>query len=319
MDTVGIVGPGPRFGALSQLLDRGDTEVKWTDLDGGESVDEPPAGTAERIDPEALKRIHLVFVCVPLHRMTNAARRIGEYLSGRHVLVHLGRTLVRDSLEPISELLTRETPTRRVGFVSGPMCSSDVEAGRGGAAVCASAFPEVIDMVDGALSSDSFRIYRNADVVGAEAAATYTRVIALVGGMASELDLGRSATATLFARGLAETARFVEDFGGEERTTFGLAGAGNLHADTAGGGSIDFRIGRRLAECGGDVEAVRDGLEPVESEMFDLLEALAPHSDTVEGDDFPISSAAADIVFGETSLAGAVARLMSHPRERDRA
>lgn len=311
MNTVGVVGPGLRFRALTHLLERGGTTVQWTELGDRRETSQPPSPAAERISPEGLRRTHLVFVCVPLHRMTEAARRLGEHLSGRHVLVHLGRTLVTESVDPISELLTRETPTRRVGFVSGPMGEDDVEADRPASAVCASAFPEVIEMVDGALGSASFRLARNQDVVGAEVAATYTRIVAAVCGMTSCLALGPSATSTLFARGLEETARFVEHVGGDDETTFGLAGAGNLHADTTGMGSIDYRIGREVAERGGEVGEVCEELGPVEAEIFDLIDALAPAADG-EGPDLPILRVATEVARGEAELDVAVDRLLSN-------
>ena len=273
MDKVGLVGTGLRSDIVAHLIDRAGLQVKlWQPY--GDGLGKFP-DSVETVGVSELGNTPLIFICLPIHRIRETARELGGVLSGRHALVHTTRTLEYATLTPISEILEEETPTRRFGFATGPMRREDVLAGRGASCVCASPFPEVADMVEDALSSETFRVYRNEDLVGAEAASAYARVIALAYGMADEIGLGTSVLSTLFARGLAEMSTFVTYQGGYEPTTFGLAGAGNLHADTTGDGNTDFRIGRKFVEQGApDLETFRDDLSVVEDEMFGLLKSL---------------------------------------------
>lgn len=272
MKRVGLVGTGPRSEIVAHLLDRSGTEIHlWSDR----SIPDAFPDTTRAVEMVDLTEASLIFVCLPLHRLRDTVRDLGAKLDGRHVLVHTTRSHEYSTLTPISTVFEEETPTRRFGFVTGPMRRHDVLEDRGASAVCASPFPEVVDMVEEALTSRKFRVYRNEDLVGAEAAASYARVIALAYGMGAELGLGDSILATLFARGLDEMSKFVTYQGGYENTTFGLAGAGNLHADTTGEGNVDFDIGRRYVAAGAPkLEKFRDELDVIEDELFDFLRSL---------------------------------------------
>ena len=266
--TVGVIGAGERFEALVGLLDAtGTNVVTWLRDDRDEA---PDACTVVELDEFA--DVHLVFVAVPFTDLRETARALGDVIGARHAVIHACHNLEQGSLSTASEVLLQETPTRRFGFLTGPMRADDVAQGLPAAGVCASRYPEVWDLAEEALVHPGFRLYRSRDLLGAEHAASYGRVIAMAAGVASEMNLGHSVLATLFARGLAEVARWVTHRGGEERTTFGIAGSGNLHLDTSGDGSVDFRVG---------VDAMRQGLfDPVEvrkkfgSTGRDLLELV---------------------------------------------
>jgi glycerol-3-phosphate dehydrogenase (NAD(P)+) len=283
MEKVGLVGTGLRSDILAHLLDRAGAEVRLWSPGDGRPENFPDA--IESVGLQELADTPLVFICMPIHRIRETSRQLGDVLTGRHALVHSTRTVEYASLTAISEILEEETPTRRFGFITGPMRRNDVLEGRGASCVCASPFPEIADMVEEALHSEAFRVYRSEDLVGAEAAAAYARVIAFAYGMGDEMGLGKSLLSTLFARGLDEMSKFVTYQGGYEGTTFGLAGAGNLHADTTGAGNTDFRLGRRYVDQGApELEQFRDDLSVVEDELFGFLESLISQAKTAHLD-----------------------------------
>lgn len=316
MQQVGLVGTGLRSDIIAHLLDRAGHDVLlWRPYEEG-ALDRFP-DAVETVGVDKLGNPSLIFICLPIHRIRETARDLGDVLTGRHALVHTTRTVEYATLTPISEILEEETPTRRFGFATGPMRREDVHAGRGASCVCASPFPEVADMVEDALSSETFRVYRNGDLPGAEAAATYARVIALAYGMADTIGLGTSVLSTLFARGLAEMSEFVTYQGGDEPTTFGLAGSGNLHADTTGDGNTDFRIGRRYVEQGAPaLEAFRDDLTVVEDELFGFLKSLISRAKSAKLDLHILKALDKGVVQGE-GLETAFEWLMELPDLRE--
>ena len=126
------------------------------------------------------------------------------------------------------------------------------------------------------LVSTRFRLYTSSDIVGAELAAAYCRVIAMACGVLSELGLGHSLQATLFSRGLAEMGRFVAHRGGKERTTFGLAGSGNLFVDIGHDGSEDFRIGAAAMKRNRfDAQTVRSEYGDRGNDLLELIASLS--------------------------------------------
>jgi glycerol-3-phosphate dehydrogenase (NAD(P)+) len=274
MEKVAIVGHGDRFDALAGLLKaNGKTPVMWNH--DGRGRRRLPKGV-ELIELEALREHHLIFLSLPINEMRKVARQVGDHITGRHAIVHLARNLEHTSLKTVSELLSEETPTRRMGFLTGPMREEDISQGHAASGVCATVFPEVHELVGEALVSNSFRIYRTHDIVGAELAAAYCRVIAMGCGVLSELGLGHSLQATLFSRGLAEMGRFVAHRGGKERTTFGLAGSGNLFIDITAPGSDDFRIGAAAMRLNKfDRKAVIKEYGSRGTDLLELIESLA--------------------------------------------
>ena len=306
---VGLVGHGDRFEPLAHLLREHDV-YHWA-ADGDADVELPDH--VREVDVGAFRDTPLIFLCLPIHRLRPAGRELGGVLSGRHVLVHTTRNLELGTLQSPSQILGEETPTQRFGFLSGPFALEDVEAGRPSAGVCASEFQEVQDLVEDVLDLPHYRIYRADDLHGAEIAAAYTRIIAMVAGIARQMEVGDSLEATLFARGLAEAARFVVYRGGYEKTAFGLAGCGNLRLGTGKNGSVDLQIGtefmRREAV---DPEKLRAEFGQAANGLFNLVESLAAAIDGA-GIDLHILERAISIVEGQTSAPEALRELIDLP------
>lgn len=310
--TIGLVGTGERFAALAALTASESNTVYHWDPDSADG--QASAGPQVRsVGVGDMRDCAIIFLALPMHRVRPVARDLGDVLSGRHVLVHTVRNFEHATLEPVSQILADETPTQRLGFLTGPFRLADVEAGRPGSAVVASNFPEVQDLVEDVITTDAFRLYRSQDIVGAEVAGAFGRVLAVLCGIARQMAVGTSLEATLFARGLAEMSRFVVYRGGFEKTAFGLAGCGNLYAETVEPGSAEFNLGREFAR--------RDGVEPEDlraefgvaaNEVFNLLDSLRGILDH-SGLHLPILDTAIKLADGRLDGRQALESLMTVP------
>jgi glycerol-3-phosphate dehydrogenase (NAD(P)+) len=297
MKRVGIVGDGARVALLIKLLETTGTQAEvWRPGEG---------------DAKALEDVPLIFFCVEGAAARPAARALGDHLSGRHVVVHTLRELEGDVEATGHAILAEELPTRRIGYLTGPMRPEDITSGLAGAGLCASVFPEVHTLVAEALVSPCFRLYRGVDLVGAELAALYTRAIALVMGVASAMQQGSSLESVVFARGLAEAARFVARHGGQERTTFGMSGSGNLFADIAPPGSPDFKLGQALVQQAAGLASPPDALDARHG-LASLTAALVA-SARARRIDVPILTAAAALLTGKLTSQQAAESLMNLP------
>lgn len=252
---VGVVGYSERVSELAQLCKKTKTELHFW-----EPEDEPRASLpkgVKRVGLEQLSECALIFFCTPASRARMVARVLGEYITGHHVIVHLSRELEPDSNNLLSQVLRQETATHRIGFLTGPFRADDIKAGRSASATLFSRFPEVHGLLQETLVSPTFRVYRSTDLVGAQLAAAYSRVIAFVYGVGLGMKQGTGVGSTLFARGLAEIGRVVAASEGEERTVFGMSGAGNLFADVQEPFSMEVRLGQECVALGSyDVETL---------------------------------------------------------------
>jgi glycerol-3-phosphate dehydrogenase len=320
---VGLIGNGDRFVALAHLLRNHDV-CHWTANGGTEAADLP--GHIRRVEVSEFEDTPIIFLCLPVHRLRPAGSELGGVLSGRHVLVHTTRNLEPSTLHAPSTILAEETPTLRFGFLTGPFDADDALAGRPCSGVCASEFEEVHDLVDDALNAAGLRVYRAKDLRGAEAAAAYTRIIALLVGIGRQMELGESLEATLVTRGLAEAARFAVYRGGYEATAWGLSGCANLYLDIskqhlaaehAHRRPSDAMIGaefmrRRATRAEKVSESIRADFGAAAGDLFNLIESLT-RVPQESGVDLPILSHAIELVEGRKSAAQVVESLLELP------
>jgi glycerol-3-phosphate dehydrogenase (NAD(P)+) len=151
--------------------------------------------------------------------------------------------------EVISQVLdSGSSRAINIAALSGP--SFAVEAARGDptAITIASRDADLARKVQQELSTASFRIYTNADPVGAELGGALKNTIAIAAGVCTGLGLGHNSIAALITRGLAEMTRLVVACGGHAETMAGLAGLGDLVLTCTGGlsrnRSVGFELGR---------------------------------------------------------------------------
>lgn len=310
MEAIGIVGWSERAEALSAVAQaRGTRVVLWDDS----PPVAPPEGVTLATMREVAEASSLLFFCAPMGGARGAARRLGEHVTGQHVLVHTSRELEPETRQSLSVILREETATHRIGFLTGPWRQAELRSGMRGAGSLFSRFGEVQSLVEEALVSERFRLYRGKDLTGAEIAAAYTRVIAFVCGVGLGMEQGASVGATLFARGLAEIGRVVVASGGAERTVFGMAGAGNLFADVQPPYSVEVELGRASVEFGRyNVVELGERLGESAGAFSELVQAVTQTCASLRVRS-NICEAALAMITGELSTAQAAHRLMTLP------
>lgn len=313
MKTVAVVGHATLADAIFKLCAINQIHVLYWQPD---TMRELKASRPEHVKPVSLATLAeapLIFVCVPIEQLRATARALGDVITARHILVHACRELEPSSRALGSELLHQETPTHRVGFLTGPMRSADLEQGLPAAGTIASSFLEVHELVAELLVSPSFRLYRGKDLRGAELAAAYARAIAFVSGVAEAMQQGPSVKATIFARGLAETSRFVALHGAQAQTAFGMSGSGNLFADIQAPGSLAFNLGKMtMSRDRFDLDGFTAELGPGVPAFLQLIEVLraATHGRRIDSNIF---DAAYSMIGAGTSAREAAHFLMTLP------
>ena len=273
MKYVGFVGDPQEESVIRQILNMGPCDVCLWSPPAVDGEDRPRDDDRPTVDLDRLAEASMIVVNTGIERCRAIARQLGDVLTGRHVIVHTIRGIEAGTLTTASKIFADETPTQRIGFLSGPMRLDDIRQERPAAAVCASRFPDVHDLVEESMMSPRFRVYHSRDIYGAELSAIYARLLALVSGLAHSLQLGASLQATVFTRGLAEMARFVGAFEANQKTAYGLSGAGNLYVDTLERDDIDVQMGIALAD--GDAETFIERFGPPAQELVDIVEAFS--------------------------------------------
>ena len=284
---VGVFGGGGWGTALALILDSRDHEVRlWVyEQDETERMVRmrenatflPGVPIPERIlitnsVAEAVRGAEMIVLATPTKALRQVAQRLlaeaGADVSAAQAVVIGSKGLEPKTMLRMSEVLSEVLPgpsAPRLVVLTGPSHAEEVSRRVPTAVVAASAIPAPAMLVQGAFSTESFRVYTNDDVTGVEIAAALKNVVAIAAGICDGLGFGDSTKGALLTRGLVEISRLGEALGARASTFSGLAGMGDLIATATSRHSRNRRLG----------EAIGKGMK--------LEEALAASKMVVEG------------------------------------
>ena len=206
-DRVAVIGAGSWGTTLAKVLgDNGRKVWLWTRReelarginDKHENADYlPNVRLPDNVEAtHDLERIaescHLILMVVPSHGMRAAARELGDFLSGEHVLIHASKGIEEGSFKRMSEILREETCVRKIGVLSGPNLAKELANKQPTGTLVASHFDEVYERAAAVLNNDYFRVYGGRDVIGAEVGGAFKNIVALAAGVAAGLGFGEN-------------------------------------------------------------------------------------------------------------------------------
>ncbi len=222
--------------------------------------------------------------------------------------VSVTKGIENDTLSRPSEILTGILGNIRIVILSGPSIALEVAQGLPATVVSASNNVQDAQRIQSLLSTPTFRIYTNEDVLGVELAGAMKNVIALAAGIIDGLKIGDNAKAALLTRGLVEITRLGVAMGARQETFAGLAGLGDLvttcispHGRNRRCGELIGR-GYTLKQVREQIRSVIEGV-PTTKSVLDLAKRY-----NVE---MPITSAVAEVLFESKSPKQAIRELMS--------
>ncbi len=206
-------------------------------------------------------------------------------------------------------MLGREHAARFV-CLSGPSFAQEVAARQPTAVVAAGYDARAALAVQAALSTESFRVYTNGDLVGTELGGAVKNVIALAAGMVSGLGLGTNSIAALVTRGLAEITRLALNEGARVETLMGLAGLGDLVLTCTGGLSRNRFVGQELGR-GRTLAEILSGMHEV-AEGVRTTRAVKLLADKLRIE-MPITEQVHAVLYEGKSARAAAEELMARP------
>jgi glycerol-3-phosphate dehydrogenase (NAD(P)+) len=204
-----------------------------------------------------------------------------------------------------SAMIAAACPRATVAVLTGPSFAADIARGLPTALTLACADAAAGERLQHALSTPALRLYRTADVAGAEIGGALKNVVAIAAGLATGAGLGESARAALITRGHAEISRLALALGARAETLAGLAGLGDLILTCTSPRSRNFAHGLALAE--GRPTDHRMTVEGVAT-----AGALVPLAARL-GVEMPLAATVAEVCAGRLDVAAAAARLLARP------
>ena len=238
-----------------------------------------PAEIAFRAIGDAdLKGADLVVYAVPTQATRQVAAWAAPLRPAGSLQLSLAKGLELKTLKRPTQIIAEETgaPT---AALSGPNHAEEVSRDMPSATVIAAEDDDLGRRLQAAVNSDTFRVYRNDDVVGVEFCGAAKNPIAFAVGMSDGLGYGDNTRASLITRSLAEVTRLGSSLGARFQTFAGLAGIGDMVATCTSRHSRNRLAGDLLAhgsapsELQGLVGQVVEGI-PTAYALHDLSARL---------------------------------------------
>jgi glycerol-3-phosphate dehydrogenase (NAD(P)+) len=215
----------------------------------------PPQVTITSDIKEALDGSEFVLCVVPSQTMRATCRTLVAAADKKTIDAVAGWIIASKGIECgtlklMTEVLAEEIPglsPDKLAVLSGPSHAEEVSRGIPTTVVAASENQELAKKVQQEFSTETFRVYTNADPRGVELAASVKNVIALAAGICDGLGLGDNTKGALLTRGMAEIVRLGHKMGAAEQTFFGLAGVGDLITTCISRHSRNRNLGELIA------------------------------------------------------------------------
>ena len=197
---------------------------------------------------DALCDADLVVYATPSDHLRRLAAAGAPHVRENAILAVATKGIERGTLALMTSVVEQEVPGRPVVGISGPSFAAEVVAGHPTAIVAASANLDAAVSVQSALSSSTFRVYTNADLIGVELGGALKNVMAVATGMVEGVGLGYNSRAALITRGLHEMTRLGVALGADAATFAGLAGVGDLVLTCTGSLSRNRALGLEIGK-----------------------------------------------------------------------
>jgi glycerol-3-phosphate dehydrogenase (NAD(P)+) len=258
---VTIIGSGSWGTAFARLLSRNGHRVTVLTLSAEEAAELTerrvnehflpgvtiPADIAFRAIGEAdLMGAGLVVYAVPTQATRQVAAWAAPLRPSASLQLSLAKGLELTTLKRPTQIIAEETGAPAAAL-SGPNHAEEVSRDLPSATVIAAEDQESAKRLQAAINSETFRVYRNDDVVGVEFCGAAKNPIAIAVGMSDGLGFGDNSRASLITRSLAEVTRLGSCLGARFETFAGLAGIGDMIATCTSRHSRNRKAGELLA------------------------------------------------------------------------
>ena len=265
----------------------------------GFEIPAPVTVTSNLID---LDDCDVLLLAVPAQKLRAFLHSASDRFVGKTLVACCKGIELETGMGPV-DIAHEICPQSAHAILTGPSFANDIAKGLPTALTLACADADRARQLQQELSNSTLRLYRTADVTGAQLGGALKNVIAIACGAAIGAHLGDSARAALMTRGNAEMQRYAQFKGADPATLSGLSGFGDLVLTCTSNLSRNYRFGLAL----GAGEPF-DPTTTVEGAATACALAREAREQTL---DMPIASVVAALVENRLDVADAMATLLS--------
>jgi len=252
-------------------------------------------------------------VSIPTKFLRQALLTLAEHLAGEQPIVSVVKGLENETFLRPSEMICDVLGARPVVALGGPSHAEEIARRLPASVVAASEDLAVAKSVQQIFSTDRFRVYTNADLLGVELGGALKNVIGIAAGICDGCGFGDNAKSALMTRGLVEMNRFGTALGTDPKTFSGLAGMGDLITTCISPHGRNRAVGERLGRG--------ETLDEIQTSMASVAEGVNAtrsvyHLAKQQNIEMPVTNEIYQVLFeGKCPLSATDSLMMRPPRE----
>jgi glycerol-3-phosphate dehydrogenase (NAD(P)+) len=252
-------------------------------------------------------------VSIPTKFLRQALLTLAEHLAGEQPIVSVVKGLENETFLRPSEMICDVLGARPVVALGGPSHAEEIARRLPASVVAASEDLAVAKSVQQIFSTDRFRVYTNADLLGVELGGALKNVIGIAAGICDGCGFGDNAKSALMTRGLVEMNRFGTALGADPKTFSGLAGMGDLITTCISPHGRNRAVGERLGRG--------ETLDEIQTSMASVAEGVNAtrsvyHLAKQQNIEMPVTNEIYQVLFeGKCPLSATDSLMMRPPRE----
>ena len=238
-----ILGTGVYGIALSKVLNNGVNEVNmWTNSEEEASMLREtrinPAMNNIKIDDniditsdleKAISNKEVLLIAIPTKYLNSVFVNLKNIVDTKQqYIVIASKGLDDDKNDFLSNTLKKFDIEKKLGFISGPTFAKDLANGDPGVVTAAAENDKALDTIERMFNNTNVEIAKSNDIYGVQLLGTIKNVMAIIMGMASELELSETTYIKLISKMLKEVKQMALDFGGQQKTVMEPAGIGDI-------------------------------------------------------------------------------------------
>lgn len=238
--TVGIIGAGAMGTALAQTIAKNTKVYLYARREEvSQDINENKCNSQyfpnERLNENIiaisnynqLKNVEIIFLCVPSSAIRETVAELTEIVNPKCIFVNTAKGIEKNTNKRMSEIIKEITNKDAIVF-SGPNIASEMVKSMPASTTIAGFDKNSANKVKQILSTDTFKVNANSDVVGTEFCGIIKNVIAISQGICQGMEISNNARFSLFTVSFNETKDIIEKLGGNRDTVDDYCGFGDI-------------------------------------------------------------------------------------------
>lgn len=232
-----IVGYGEMGHAFETILQSNHTVTIWN---------RTPMENQNNVSLESLvSEVDVIIFSLPVTALSHIIKQTTPFIPSATLCITIAKGL-DDKGQTAAEIF--QTNLTNYALIYGPMISEELCKKQMGFAQFYSHQSRAVDSLEKLFKDTNLLLQKTDDIVGISWSVILKNIYALSFGMIDELELGKNLYGFLMVTALNEIGSIIHYLGGNQNSSFGLAGLGDLITTASSEDSRHHALGRQIAQ-----------------------------------------------------------------------